>query len=60
MLQEVNLDVEISNEFSRPVGKDVEYLVFLQTSHAEMNFLVETSSFGHQTLTNQLSFLGAI
>ena len=58
-LLEVNFDVGIVHGCSRPVGKDVESLVFLQTSHAEMNFLVEASSFGHQTLANkeQLSFL---
>ena len=49
MLQEVNLDVGIGNGCSRPVGKDVESLVFLQTSHAEMNLLTEACSFGHQT-----------
>ena len=37
ILQEVNLDVEIGNGCSRPVGKDVESLVFLQISYVEMN-----------------------
>ena len=52
MLQEVNLDVGIGNVCSRPVSKDVESLVFLQISHAEMNFLTEARSFVHQTLAN--------
>ena len=47
MLQEVNLNVGIVNGCSRPVGKDVESLVFLQTSHAEMNLLIEAHSFGY-------------
>ena len=33
MLQEVNIDVGIGNGCSRPVGKDVESLVLLQTSN---------------------------
>ena len=53
MLQKVNLNVGIGNGCSRPVGKDVESLVFLQTSHAEMNFLTEARSFGHQTQANK-------
>ena len=53
MLQEVNIDVGIGNGCSRPVGKDVESLVFLQISHAEMNLLTEAHSFGHQTRANK-------
>ena len=33
MLQEVNLDVRLGNGCSIPVGKDIESLVFLQTSY---------------------------
>ena len=53
MLQEVNLDVEIRNGFSRPVGKDVVSLVFLKTSHAEMDLITEACSFSHQTRANK-------
>ena len=53
MFQEVNLVVEIGNGFSRPVGKDVESLVFLQTLHTEMNLLTEACSFGYQTRVNK-------
>ena len=36
MLQEVNLDVGISNRYSRSLGKDVESLVSLLTSHTDV------------------------
>ena len=49
ILQEVNHDVGIGNGCSRTVGKDVKSLVFLQTSHSEMNLLTEAQAFGHQT-----------
>ena len=52
ILLEVNLDVDIGNGCSRPVGKDVEFLVFLQTPHAEMNLLSKSQSFGHQIQEN--------
>ena len=53
ILQEVNLDVDIDNLWSRPVGKDAESLVFLQTSYAEINLLIEAQSIGHQTWANK-------
>ena len=53
ILEEVNLDEGIRNGYSRPVGKDVESLVFLQASYAEMNLLIETHSIGHQTRANK-------
>ena len=48
MPQEVNLYMGIDKGFSRPVGKNVESLVFLQTSHAEVNLLTQAHSFGYQ------------
>ena len=59
MLQGVNLNVGIANVCSRPVGKDMESLVFLQKSHAKINLLMEACTFYHQTLvdTEQVSFL---
>ena len=53
MLQEVNLDVEISNGCSRPVGKDVGSLVFLQSLHAGIDLLTEVRIFGQQTRVNK-------
>ena len=53
MLQEVNLNVGIGNGCSRSVGKDVEPLVFLHTSHVEMNLLTESCSFGYQIRANK-------
>ena len=47
MRQEVNLDVKIGNGCSRPMGKDVESLLFLQTLYAAMDLLTEAHSFGH-------------
>ena len=49
MLQAVNLDDGFGNGCSRAVGKDMESLVFLQVSYAEMNLLMETCSFDHET-----------
>ena len=59
MLQEANLDLGIGNGCRRSVSKDVESLVFLQTSHAKMNLLTEARIFGHKTLANKelISFL---
>ena len=51
--QEVNIDMGIGNGCSRPVGKDVEPLVFLQISDTAMNLLTEAYSFCHQTLVNK-------
>ena len=53
MLQEVNLDVVVGNGCSRPVGKDVESLVFLQTSHAKVNLLTKADSFGRPNTSKQ-------
>ena len=47
MLQEVNLNVGIGNGYSRPVGKDVESLVFLQISYVKMNLVTEARSFSY-------------
>ena len=41
ILQEVNIDMVIGNGCSRPVGKDVESLVFLQKSYSAMDLLTE-------------------
>ena len=41
MLQKVNLDVGIGNGCSKPMGKNVVSLVFLQISHASMNILTK-------------------
>ena len=41
IIQLVNLDVVIGNGCSRTVSKEVESLVFLQTSHAAVNLLTE-------------------
>ena len=46
ILQEKNLNVGIGNGCSRPVGKNVESLVFLQTSYSAMNLLIEACNFG--------------
>ena len=48
MLQEVNLNLRIGEGCNRPVGKDVESLVFLKISHTGMDSLIEANSFGHQ------------
>ena len=48
MLQEVNLDVVIGNGCSRPMGKDVESMVILQTAQAVVALLTEASSFDNQ------------
>ena len=53
MLYEMNLDAVIGDGCSRPVGKNVESLAFLQISHAEMNMLTEAQSFGHQKGANR-------
>ena len=53
ILQEVDLNAVIGNGCSIPVGKDVESLVFLPTSHAAMNLLTEARSFGYQTRANK-------
>ena len=37
IIQEVNIDVGISDGFRRPVGKDVDSLVVLQMLHAAIN-----------------------
>ena len=59
MLQEVSVDVGIGNGCGRPLGKDIESLVFLQASHAYKNLSKEAYSFGQKTLVKeeQVSFL---
>ena len=47
MPPEANLDVGIGNGYSRLIGKNVESLVFLLTSHAAMSLLTESCSFGY-------------
>ena len=53
MFQEVNHYVVIGNGHSKPVGNNVEYLIFLETSYAEMDLINEAHSFGHQTWANK-------
>ena len=53
MLHEVNHNEVNGNECSRSVGKDVESLVFLQISHAEMNLPTKAPSFGHLKSANK-------
>ena len=54
ILHGVNLGIGIGNVCNIPVGKDVESLVLLQTSRAEINLLAETHSLGHQTKANKV------